>query len=152
MKIILLKDIPKIGNKFDIKNVSDGYALNFLIPNKLAEFAAFKKIKEIETMKLRYKDEDKLQEDLFIKNMKALNGIKIYMEEKANEKGHLFGGIHKEEIAVELKKQRHIDIKPKYIQLEHLIKEIGEFDISVKAGATFAVFKLIINNKTTEEK
>jgi len=145
MKIILLKDIPKIGNKFDIKNVSDGYAFNFLIPNKLAEFAASKKIKEIETMKFRYKEENKLQKDLFIKNMKALNSVKIYMEEKANKKGHLFGGIHKEEIAAELKKQSHIDIKPEYIQLEHLIKETGEFDISVKTAGISAVFKLVVN-------
>ncbi|PIT96721.1 50S ribosomal protein L9 [Candidatus Campbellbacteria bacterium CG10_big_fil_rev_8_21_14_0_10_35_52] len=149
MKIILLKDIPKVGNKFDVKNISDGYALNFLIPNKLAEFATPKKIKEIETMKLRHKEEDILQQDLFIKNMKALNNAKIYIEEKANEKGHLFKGIHKEEIATELKKQGHIDIKSEYIQLEHMIKEAGEFDISAKASGVSAVFKLIINNKTT---
>jgi len=149
MKIILLKDIPKVGNKFDVKNISDGYALNFLIQNKLAEFATPKKIKEIETMKLRHKEEDILQQDLFIKNMKALNNAKIYIEEKANEKGHLFKGIHKEEIATELKKQGHIDIKSEYIQLEHMIKEAGEFDISAKASGVSAVFKLIINNKTT---
>ena len=77
--------------------------------------------------------------------MKTLNSVKIYMEEKANKKGHLFGGIHKEEIAAELKKQGHIDIKPEYIQLEHLIKETGEFDISVKTAGISAVFKLVVN-------
>ena len=146
MKIILLKDVAKVGQKFDIKNVSDGYAMNFLFPNNLAEPASSKKIKEVEATKLQHSEEDKVHQDLLLKNIRSLNGARVEMEGKANEKGHLFKGIHIEEIAEELKKQDHIDLKPEYIQLEHPIKEIGEFDITAKVGDAKAVFKLIVNS------
>lgn len=145
MRIILLKDIPKIGRKNDIKNVSDGYAMNFLFPNKLAEQATQKKIENIETLKSQHKEEEKIRQDLLLKNMRSLDGARVEIECKANEKGHLFKGIHIEEIAEELKRQDHIDLKPEYIKLEHPIKEAGEFDITAKVGDTKAIFKLTIN-------
>lgn len=144
MKIILLKNVPKVGQKFDIKNVSDGYAMNFLFPNNLAEQATAKKIKEIEAMKLKHSEENKIHQDLLLKNMRSLNGARVEIQGKANEKGHLFKGIHIEEIADELKKQDHIDLKPEYIALEHPIKEVGEFDIVAKVGDVKAIFKLIV--------
>ena len=54
MQVILLKDVPKIGRKNDVKNVSDGYAFNFLFSNKLAEQATPQKIKELEKMRKEY--------------------------------------------------------------------------------------------------
>lgn len=145
MKIILLKDVTKIGQKNTVKNVSDGYAMNFLFPNKLAEQATPQKIKALEKVKLQHDTEDKIHQDLLLKNMRSLDGARVEIQGKANEKGHLFKGIHIEEIAEELKKQDHIDLKPEYIQLEHPIKEVGEFDITAKVGDAKAVFKLIIN-------
>lgn len=145
MRIILLKDIPKIGRKNDIKNVSDGYAMNFLFPNKLAEQATQKKIENIETLKSQHKEEEEIHQDLLLKNMRSLDGARVEIKCKANEKGHLFRGIHIEEIAEELKKQDHIDLKPEYIKLKHPIKEAGEFDITAKVGDAKAVFKLIVN-------
>jgi large subunit ribosomal protein L9 len=146
MQVILLKDIPKIGQKNDIKNVSDGYAMNFLFKNGLAELATPKKIKNLEKVKLNQETKNKIHQDLLIKNMRSLNGARVKMEEKANEKGHLFKGIHIEEIALELKKQDHIDLKPEYIKLEHPVKETGEFDITAKVGDTKAVFKLVVSS------
>jgi large subunit ribosomal protein L9 len=145
MKIILLKDIADIGHKYDVKNVADGHALNYLIPRKLAELATDKKIKEIERKKHQMEEEHEIQHDLLLKNLKALDGASVEMSAKANEKGHLFKGIHREEIADELRRQDHIDLKPEYIQLEHPIKEAGEFDITAKVGKDSAAFKLIIS-------
>ena len=145
MKVILLKDVVKVGHKNEVKNVSDGYAMNFLIPNKLAEFATPKKIKNIEILKHQQKEEYNIQHDLLVKNLKTLNGARVEIEGKANEKGHLFKGIQKEEIVEELKRQDHIDLKPEFVELEHPIKEVGEFDITAKVGDTKATFKLIIN-------
>lgn len=132
MKVILLQDVPKLGNKYDVKNVSDGYARNFLFPRKLGEIATEKKIKEIETKKKQGEQIREIDKDILEKNIGELDGVKISIEEKANEKGHLFAGIHKEEISKILKEQKHIDIPIELIDLEHPIKETGEHKIPVK--------------------
>ena len=145
MKVILLKDVPKIGTKNTVKNVSDGYAMNFLFKNGLAEPATPKKIKNLEKVKLNQETEDQINQDLLAKNMRSLNGATVEMQGKANEKGHLFKGIHVEEIVAELKKQDHIDLKPEHIELKHPVKETGEFDITAEVGKQKAIFKLVIN-------
>ena len=59
MKVIFLEDVRNVGKKYDIKDVSDGYARNFLFPNKLAETATPEAIKKLESMKAAHEKEDK---------------------------------------------------------------------------------------------
>lgn len=132
MKVILLQDVPNVGRKYEVKNVSDGYARNFLFPRKLAEIATTKAIQALELKKKQLEEEKKIQQDLLKKNLEALNGIKISIKEKTNEKGHLFAAIHQKEIAKILKEQKHIEIFEEMIELEKPIKEIGEYEIKVK--------------------
>ncbi len=144
MKVILLKDVRKVGKKFEVKDVADGYALNFLIPRKMAEVSNPSNTKKIETIKVRDEAEKKIQEDLLVKNLKGLDGITLELKENANNKGHLFKGVHKEEIVAGLKSQGHLDIAPEYIVLEKPIKEVGEFEIEAKVQDKSAKFKLVI--------
>lgn len=145
MQIIFLKDVPKIGKKDEVKNVSDGYAMNFLFPNKLAQQATPKKIKELEKRRRNQETENQINKNLLIKNMNSLDGARIEIKAKANEKGHLFKGIHIEEIIEELGKQNHIDLKREHIQLKEPIKETGEFEITAKTKDAKAVFNLIVS-------
>lgn len=138
MKVILLHDVPKIGKKYDVKNVSDGYARNFLIPRGMAEIATDARIKSVEILKKQSEQEREIQRDILENNIKELEGIKISVREKANEQGHLFAGVHKKEISKILKEQKHIEIPPDMIEVEHPIKETGEFKIKVK-GKEFAL-------------
>ena len=103
MKIILLKDVPKVGKKHETKEVPDGYGRNFLLKRGLAEIATASAIKRVEEIKKTAAVEKKIQEDLLMKNLEDLNDITITLKEKANEEGHLFAGIHKEEIISEKK-------------------------------------------------
>ena len=68
------------------------------------------------------------------------------MSEKANEKGHLFAGIHKEQIIPEIKRQAKIDMLPEFIILEKPVKEVGEHEISVKVADKTVKFKLIVKS------
>lgn len=145
MKVILLEDVPKIGRRHEVKNVSNGYAANYLIPNKLAEFATSQKIKISEQKSEEYEKELNLQKELLLKNIKALNNVSIEIKDKTNEKGHLFKGIHKEDIVKALYEQTGAEISPDILVLEHPIKEIGEYKIDVECEDKKASFKLIVN-------
>lgn len=144
MKIILLKDVRGLGKKYDVKEAKDGYVLNMLIPKGLAVHATDKNIKEVDVKKRNDLEHRKIQEDLLLMNLKELDGAKIEVVEKANEKGHLFAGIHKEQIIPEIKRQLKIDMLPDFIILEKAIKEVGEHEISVKIADKTVKFKLIV--------
>ena len=145
MKVILLKDIPKLGQHLDVKDVSDGYALNMLIPRGLVEAATERSLKRVEQMKKEKDAERKIQEDLLEKNLKEVGALQITLTEKANEKGHLFAQIHKEEISRAIKTQSRLDILPEFIMLEKPIKEVGNHEIEVRVGEKKAKFKVVVN-------
>lgn len=147
MKIILLKDISKLGRKYDIKTVSDGHAINMLIPQGSAIAATPDALKRIEAEKAKLDGERKVQEELLVKNLEGLKDITITIKEKLNDKGHLFAGLHKEEVAKEIEKQTRLQIDPSYIQLEHPIKTGGEHVIEVKTGNRAVKFKLVVERK-----
>lgn len=142
MKIILLKDVPKIGKKYDMKDISDGHALNMLIPRGLAIPATNEAVKKIAIEKSKMEGEKKVQQELLLKNIQELDGITIIMNGKANEKGHLFAGIHKAELIPEIKKQTRLDIEVEHLMLDKPIKEIGDHDIEVKAAGKTVKFTL----------
>ena len=77
MKIILLKDVTKLGRKFDVKEVSSGHAINFLIPNGLAIAATTESMKRFELERAKTEGERKVQDELFINNLKSLDGISL---------------------------------------------------------------------------
>lgn len=147
MKVILTKDVSKLGKRFDIKEVSSGYALNLLIPQGLALTATPDAIKRVEIEKKKIDGERKVQEELLAKNIQDLEAVTLTVVGKANAKGHLFAGLHTEEIAKEVQKQTGLQVDPSFIQLEHAIKEVGEHTIEVKAGEKSAKFKLVIAAK-----
>lgn len=144
MKVILLQDVAKVGRKFDVKDVASGYAANFLIPRKQAELATSLKLKHLKTLKAKQVEEDTLHAAVLAKNLKSLKDVSIKISAKANKLGHLFQGIHAEEIATQLRKQERIEIPKECIALEHPIKAIGNFEIPVRIGDEATTFKLSV--------
>ena len=144
MKIILKENIKGIGRKYEIKSVADGYANNFLIPKKLAEYASPEAIKKAEILKSNINAELEIKEKLTEKQIEMLKEVKIVLKKKGNEKGHLFEKIHPQEITDALKDQAKIEIDPDFIKLEKPIKEIGEYAISAEVGKNRGEFKLVI--------
>jgi large subunit ribosomal protein L9 len=144
MKVILLKDINKVGKKFDVKDVSDGFALNFLIPQGKAKTATKDGLIKVEALKTHAEVEVKIQEELLSKNLHEIDGKSVEIKEKANEKGHLFAGLHKEKIAEIFSETFKVSIDPSFVKLEKAIKEVGEYDIEVGASGKKATVKLVI--------
>lgn len=144
MKVILLKDVAKLGRRYEVKEVKSGHALNFLIPKGEAVIATPEALKRVEAQRAKLDLERKVSEDLLAKSLKDLEGVMIKISGKANEKGHLFAGLHREAIASEIAKQTTLRLDPSFIELEHPIKEVGEHMVEVKAGGKSAKFKLVI--------
>ena len=147
MKIILLKDVKKIGKKYDMKDVADGYALNMLVPNGLAIPATAGNVKMIETKKKGDALENAKTEVEIQKALDEIKGISVEIKGKVNDKGHLFAGIHKAEIIEAVKKQKGVNISAEHLLLEHPLKEVGEHAITVKVANKEVAFKLVIKGE-----
>ena len=132
MKIIFLHDVPRVGKKYDVKEVNGGYAMNFLLPRKLAEPATTKSLAMLERRKKEIAIEREVQEDLLMKNLEEIKDKVVTIKVKADERGHLFAQVHKKEIIDGMKNEHRADISEEFIILEKPIKTIAEFEIPLK--------------------
>ncbi len=145
MKVIFLKQVPRVGKKYDVKDVADGYALNFLFPKGMAEMATERSMARLEEFRKAHMAEEKIQADLLAKNIESLKDITLTITEKVNEKGHLFASITKEDIAERLSAETHLRVPEGSIELPRPLKEVGEYDIKVKAAGITGSFKVVVN-------
>jgi len=131
MRVILLQDIDKLGKKYEIKEVKNGYARNFLIPKGLAKPATEKALIWLETQKeiesKRAEEELKKIQD-FASN---IDGIEVIMTVKIGEDEQLFESITTQKISEKLK-ELGFEIKKSQIDLQIPIKELGEFPVKIK--------------------
>jgi large subunit ribosomal protein L9 len=134
MKVVFLKDVGGVGVRGAIKDVADGYALNFLIPRKLAEQATADKVARVQAeMKITAASEAerKAKGSAWAKE---LDGKSVVVVAKANEKGHLYKQLSPDAVADMIKKEYGIDTDTGAISFESHIKEIGESKAAVKFG------------------
>ncbi len=134
MKIILLRDIAKIGKKFDVVEVADGYAFNYLIPRGMAEMATKAKEKEIEGRKAEEEAKHQAYVEKISKDVKALKRKPLKIKAKANEKGVLFAGLEKEDLLKALKEEAGVELSANEIVLEEPIKNTGEHKVPIAVG------------------
>jgi large subunit ribosomal protein L9 len=151
MKVILLEKVPGLGDIDDIKEVSDGYALNFLFPKHLAVQASNAKVKELKDKeKKRVKDEEKeLKETQSLAD--RLDGYMLMIEDKANEENILYAAITPVRIAEALKTYG-FPVNKNMITGDP-IKEVGEYKIKVKLRHGLeATINLVVNAKTEDKE
>lgn len=131
MQVILLKDVDKIGKKFDVKDVKDGYARNFLIAKGLAKAATKEALIWVETQKeiLEKKAEGELRK--FEQKASALDDQEVIIQVKVGDTDQLFEAVTAQKIADKLK-EIGFDVKKSQIELVKPIKEIGEFPVKIK--------------------
>ena len=134
MQIILLKDIAKLGKKGEVKNVTDGYGLNFLLPQKLAAMASASKLKQLAEEKAREQEKIKKDEEKYENLIKKFEGVILKLKVKVSNGGKLFAGLGARDIARALNQQKKIEIDEKFIKLPKKIKNIGEYKVGVEFG------------------
>jgi large subunit ribosomal protein L9 len=147
MKVIFLQDVPRVGKRHDIKEVNDGYAMNFLFARKLAEPATEKAVGELSKRKKNIEIENEIQDELLMKNLEEIKDKMVTIKVKADEKGHLFSGIKNKEIVEEMKKQHHADISEECIALEKPIKELGGYEVPISIKGKNSSFRLLVERE-----
>jgi len=133
MKVILLTDIPKVGNKYDVKDFKEGYAQNVLIARGLACLATKAELAKLEDRKKQTQKKKENEIKSFAELIASVGNKVITIKVKANEKGHLFKSVGPHDVALAIKEIVGIEIDEKAIIMEH-IKNIGSHKISIKKG------------------
>lgn len=151
MKIILLRDVEKLGKKFEVKEVADGFARNFLIPKGLAKPATESALKTLEAEKAAAEatavEDLKKTEEM----VASLDGQEIEISVKAGEDGKLYGSLTPLKIT-KILKDKGMEIKKNQIKLSQPIKEIGEHEITIEfPHGLEAKVKLIVSEEVKEE-
>ena len=144
MKVILTRDMKGVGRAHEEIATADGYALNYLIPQKLAIAATPAAKREAELRRRQTNDREALDIALLAQNIASLAEVRIVIKAKANEKGHLYNAVGASDICTAAKEQAHIDLPEEAVKLEKPIKELGTFEIPVSAGEVFGKFSIAI--------
>lgn len=144
MKVILTRDVKGVGRAHDVVVAADGYALNFLIPKKLAIPATGTAMKEAETRRKLMQDRSALDAALLAQSLASLAETRIVIKVKANEKGHLYDAVGESDIRHAAKEQARIELPEGVIKLEKPFKELGTFDVPIAAGEVFGKFSISI--------
>jgi len=131
MRVLLLKDVYKLGHAGDVKKVADGYARNFLIPQRLATLATANAIKQAETLRQNAAiARAKLNAELSGVAEK-LSALVITFSVKAGETGKLYGSVTSQQIAEEIKKNSGLDVDRRNVGHQPL-RELGEYKVPVR--------------------
>lgn len=134
MKVIFNVDVRGQGKKGELKEVSDGYARNYLLPRGLAAEAT---ADNINTLKLKEKAKAAQiakEKAIAEENAKKLSGVQVIIRAKAGKNGKLFGAVTSQEIADAMKAQFDIDIEKNKIVQADPIKNFGSYTVKAKLG------------------
>ena len=132
MKVVFLQDVKGQGKKGEIKNVSDGYARNFLIPKKLAAEADNKTLNEMKGKKASEEHRIELERQSASDTARRLEEIKVIIKMSAGADSRLYGSVTSKDIAESLKEQTGIEVDKRKIILPEPLKSFGSYKIDVK--------------------
>lgn len=130
MKVILLKNVDKLGKEGEVKEVSDGYARNFLIPQDLAKPATEQALREAELNAAKKSKVDQTDLEEVQKLAEQLDGRELFIKVKEKD-GTLFGSVNEKTIAKTFADEG-LKIEPESVKLDEPIKEIGDYDVKLE--------------------
>ncbi len=134
MKVIFLQDVKGQGKKGEMKEVSDGYARNYLMPRNLATQATADNLNALKIKEKAAAAKAAREKAQAGENAKKLEGVQVMIRAKAGSSGKLFGAVTSQEIADALREQYGIDIEKNKIVQGDPIKQYGAYTVKVKLG------------------
>ena len=152
MQVVLLQNVENLGKKYQIKEVKDGYARNFLFPKGLAKLATKETIMWAENQKeiIIKKDEEELKKIQSLASQ--LDGVEVIIPVKLGKEGQVFESITQQKIMESLK-ETGFGIKKSQSALDSPIKELGEFPVKINFNHNLEaeIRVIVIAEKLKEE-
>lgn len=134
MKVIFNVDVKGQAKKGELKEVSDGYARNYLLPRKLASEATADNINALKLKEKAKAAQIAREKEQALENAKKLDAVMVTIRAKAGSGGKLFGAVTSQEIADALKEQHGIEVEKNKIVQSDPIKTYGVYDVKAKLG------------------
>ena len=134
MKVIFNTDVRGQGKKGEMKEVSDGYARNYLLPRKLASEATADALNALKLKEKAKAAQMAKEKALAEENAKRLSGVVVQISVRAGQGGRLFGAVTSQEIADALREQHGIELEKNKIVQAEPIKQFGSFEVKAKLG------------------
>jgi large subunit ribosomal protein L9 len=134
MKVILTQDVPRVGKRYDVVAVADGYAQNFLFPQGLAERATDDKVAILDKKREAAKVAEEARMADLKEKLEHLEDVSVTIEAKADDKGNLYKKLHADDIVTALKDDADIELPETAILLDAPIDEVGEHEVAIEAA------------------
>lgn len=147
MKVILLRDVARLGKRSEVKEVPDGHAINFLIPRKLAVIANPEALKRVAAESKSHAEQEQHAEAAFKTSLEKLSEAPTVYATEANAQGHLFKGVSAADIAQQFSGVPGVTILKNQVVLEHPLKSVGVHEIQLVHGRQKGVAQLSIVKK-----
>jgi large subunit ribosomal protein L9 len=135
VKVVLRDDVPSLGRKGDLVDVSDGYARNYLVPQGLALTASNGSVGQAEAMRRSRSVSDKRERDGAEATAKRLSGGKVTITARAGDDGRLFGSVTGSAIAEAVEAQLGVEVDRRRLVLDEPLKELGPHDVAIRLHA-----------------
>ena len=144
MLVILLKDVRGIGQRGSVKEVADGYALNFLIAQGLAEQATTEKLRQHQARQAQDAQHAHDIEKQYAAILKKLEEANVVVAANANEQGHLYNQLSMGLVSKGIKEEYSVDIPVSALSTEHPIRTIGEYELTIGLGKHHSKVRLSV--------
>jgi large subunit ribosomal protein L9 len=152
MKVVFLKDVPRVAKAGEIKEVANGYGRNFLIPQELAILASPQAIRLAEAQRRVKARQQAESEAELLELARELEGKEITLEARVGAQEHLYGSITNADIADELESNAGLVVDKRKIELAEPIRELGSYEVAVRlAKEIVPKIKVTVMAKVEEE-
>lgn len=152
MKVVFLKDVPRVAKAGEIKEVASGYGRNFLIPRELAMLASPQAISLAEAQRRVKARQQAESEAELVELARDLEGKEITLEARVGAQEHLYGSITNADIAAELESSAGLVVDKRKIELAEPIRELGSYEVAVRlAKEIVPKIKVTVTAKVEEE-
>lgn len=132
MKVIMLKDVDKVGDKHDVITVKNGFGRNYLLPRGLAIIGNESNMGRLNEMIRREEAQEQKKLDVYKAMAKQLEGKTLKIGAKAGTSGRIFGSITELSVKQQLLEQFGVEIERKKINLPEDAKELGTYTLVLK--------------------